>query len=61
MCGGFAAIGIYSCPANNPVTTTVRIVRFEGVKWIFVLVANVSGDAMAAIHLNQFFLGRIAR
>jgi hypothetical protein len=25
MCGGFAAIGIYSCPANNPVTTTVRI------------------------------------
>lgn len=25
MCGGFAAIGIYSCPANNPTTTTVRI------------------------------------
>jgi hypothetical protein len=31
MCGGFAAIGIYSCPGNNPVTTTVRIDFPEGV------------------------------
>ena len=50
MCGGFAAIGIYSCPANNPTTTTVRTDYFERFERAFVLVGTVFGLAVAAVH-----------
>ena len=59
MCGGFAAIGIYSCPANNPITTTVRIDWLEGVGGVFVRVAILFRLAMATVHLERLGLAEL--
>lgn len=59
MCGGFAAIGIYSCPANNPTTTTVSFDCFEGVEQTFLLVAIVFRLATATVHLERFVLAEL--
>jgi hypothetical protein len=59
MCGGFAAIGIYSCPANNPTTTTVRFACFGGVEQAFLLVAIVFRLRMATLHLERILLAEL--
>ena len=53
MCGGFAAIGIYSCPANNPVTTTVRTDCVERVTRTRALVPTVLSLPIATAHLSD--------